>query len=82
MLPRQHERRSDRRGHDGIAAADGFPDDLVEQEIIGTADRSSWFMGGRPSSSSIVLTMPTWVYCVWSTNPRRVLGLIARATVR
>ena len=33
----------------------------VKQFRIGVADRSSWFIGGRPSSNSIVLTMPVWL---------------------
>ena len=32
-----------------------------KQPRIGVADRSSWFIGGRPRISSIVLTMPVWL---------------------
>ena len=32
-----------------------------KQPRIAVADRSSWFIGGRPSRSSIVLTMPVWL---------------------
>ena len=32
-----------------------------KQPRIGVADRSSWFIGGSPRISSIVLTMPVWL---------------------
>src|SRR5208337_3159081 len=34
--PRHHKRSADWRGHGRVDAADGLPDDLVEEQIIGT----------------------------------------------
>jgi hypothetical protein len=34
-MPWQHKGRSDRWWHDGVLPLDGFPDDLVEDEVIG-----------------------------------------------
>ena len=44
----------------------------IKQLRIGVADRSSWFIGGSPSASSIDFTRPVWLYAVWSTNFRFV----------
>jgi hypothetical protein len=32
---REYEAGADRRGHGAVVAADGAPDDLVEQQIVG-----------------------------------------------
>ena len=48
----------------------------VKQPRIGVADRSSWFIGGRPRISSIVLTMPGLVVA------GRVDGLPLRVRAR
>ena len=45
---------------------------LVKQSVIGVAVASSWFIGGRPSISSIVRIRLVWLYWVLTVTPRRV----------
>ena len=44
----------------------------VKQSDMGVAVASSWFIGGRPSISSIVRRRLVWLYCVLTVTPRRV----------
>ena len=44
----------------------------VKQSVIGVAVASIWFIGGRPSISSIVRSMLVWLYCVLTTALRLV----------
>ena len=44
----------------------------VKQVLIGVAVASIWFIGGRPSISSIVRSRLVWLYWVLTTAPRRV----------
>ncbi len=48
----------------------------VKQSLIGVAVASSWFIGGRPSINSIVRSRLVWLYCVLTTAPRFVQGLM------
>src|ERR1051325_6473548 len=48
----------------------------VKQSNIGVAVASNWFIGGSPRICSIVRRMLVVLYCVFTTSPRFVYGLM------